>query len=181
MKFLFCFIFFLSGAAYCQNDPWAAYMMPSEAHKLLESYTGDFTLEMIMKMDPDQDAVRVTIPCKNTMRFGGRFLHISQKGDMMGMPFEAVTMIGYNNASGQFELTSYSTMGTGTASVAGPWTEKNKVAEMKGTMIDPVDHTPIHIRQVVSFSKDQIRIDSYDKTSNQDEMLTISYIITRDQ
>lgn len=52
---------------------------------------------------------------------------------------------------------------------------------MRGTMIDPGDHTPIHIRQVVSFSKDQIRIDSYDKKDKQDEMLTISYIITRDE
>jgi|GEM_PF-3993302 len=72
-------------------------------------------------------------------------------------------------------------MGTGTVSVAGPWTEKNKAAEMRGTMIDPGDHTPIHIRQVVSFSKDQIRIDSYDKKDKQDEMLTIFYIITRDE
>jgi hypothetical protein len=51
--------------------------------------------------------------CTNTMILGGRYQQSMIKGNMMGMPFEGMGLLGYDNAQKLFYSTWVDNMGTG--------------------------------------------------------------------
>ena len=180
MKILLFIFLITTGKIYSQNDPWTEYMTPAAVHKQLANYTGEFRMDASMYMQEGSDPLKVTVNCKNTMRMGERFLHISQSGDMGGMPFEAVTMLGYNNSSQKLELSSFTNMGTGTVFLSGGWVEKGKIADLIGEMINPVNKAMIKIRQRITFvSQDEILIENFDQEGSGKEKLSMSYILKR--
>lgn len=180
MRIIIIIVLFVGSKLTAQNDPWTDYMMPGSFHQQLAKYVGDFRMDASMYMQEGSDPLKVTVSCKNTMRMGERFLHISQTGDMGGMAFEGVTMIGYNNASQKLELSSFTNMGTGTVFLTGIWIEKGKIADLKGEMINPVNKSVIKIRQRITFvSENEILIENFDQEGTAKEKLTMSYVLKR--
>src|SRR5690606_31985896 len=91
-------------------DPWTNYMMPSEVHKNFEKYAGDFELQISLMMNEASDPVVVKVHSTNRMILGNRFLEMTQTGDMMGMPYHAITTLGYNNSDKTFNLIAITNM-----------------------------------------------------------------------
>ena len=91
---LFIFLSVTTGKAQ-KPDPWITYMMPDEIHKMLEDYSGSFDLEISMWMGEGEKPAVVQISTMNKMILGGRFLEITQTGNMMGTDYYSIVTIGF--------------------------------------------------------------------------------------
>lgn len=63
--------------------------------------------------DPSAPPTECTATVNANMIMGGRFLFQKVTGQCMGQPLEAIGVIGYDDATGRYEATSFSNMGTG--------------------------------------------------------------------
>lgn len=164
------------------QDPWTAYMNPSSVHELLAQFTGDFKMEIAMSMGADQAPTKMTVSASHKLLLGGRFLEIKQQSEMMGMDYQAITTIGFNNADQKMALTTITNMGTATLSLYGDWNEKTRSANLFGQLTNPVSKAVINVRQKVTFIDNHtIRIESYDQEADKPEMKTVEYTFTRMQ
>jgi hypothetical protein len=71
------------------------------------------------------------------MVLGNRYQQSIHKGDMMGMPFEGISTVGYDNHKKVFIMSWIDNMGTGVMNGEGPWDEATKSITFKGKMVDP--------------------------------------------
>lgn len=164
------------------QDPWTEYMTPSSVHNLLADYTGDFKMEITMSMGEGKEPSIVTVKSEHIMLLGGRFLEMKQKGTMMGMDYESILTMGFNNTDRIFALTTITNMGTGTLSLFGEWNEKSKSATLFGKLTNPVTKNTINVKQIVSFvDNDTILIESFDKEGDKPEKKTVEYKLIRNK
>jgi hypothetical protein len=75
---------------------WATYMTPTEVHKMLAQ--SDVTHWMTPKSEPMQSKCTST----NRMIMGGRYQQSDFKGEFMGMPFEGMNLLAFDNAKKVF-------------------------------------------------------------------------------
>lgn len=170
---LFIFLSVTTGKAQ-KPDPWITYMMPDEIHKMLEDYSGSFDLEISMWMGEGEKPAVIQISAMNKMILGGRFLEITQTGNMMGTDYYSIVTIGFNTITKLFDQTTLTNMGTGTLYLTGSWDPQNKTATLNGQITNPVDNKLIKVRQQISFiDKDNLLIESYDTYEGEKEKKTI--------
>lgn len=174
-------ILLMTATAKAQNqDPWTEYMTPSSVHTLLKQYEGSFKMDISMYMGDGKEPTIITVNSKHIMLLGGRFLELKQQGNMMGMDYESIITLGFNNIDKKFALTTITTMGTATLSLSGNWNDKSKSAILFGTLTNPVSKNNITIKQVVTFvDNDTILIESYDKEGDNLEKKTVQYKLSR--
>lgn len=116
---------------------WESYMTPSDAHKIMASWDGTWNGDITMWQTPDAPPqISKTVSTNKTI-LGGRYQEAVHNGDMMGMPFEGRSMMGYDNAKKVFTNTWVDNMGTGTMIIEGPWDEATKSMTLRGKVIDP--------------------------------------------
>lgn len=162
------------------QDPWTEYMTPSDVHTLLSKFVGSFQMEIAMSMGEGKDPTVITVHSDNSMLLGGRFLEMKQKGVMMGMDYQSITTIGFNNTDKKMALTTMTNMGTGTLSLVGEWNEKTKSGTLFGPLTNPVTKDTILVKQIISFINDNtILIESYDKEGEKPEKKTVQYKFIR--
>lgn len=162
------------------QDPWTEYMTPSGIHTLFSQYTGSFKMEITMSMGEGKEPSIITVNSNHLMLLGGRFLEMKQQGDMMGMDYQSIITLGYNNTDKTMSLTTITNMGTGTLSLSGEWDENSKSATLFGQLTNPVTKNSIAVKQVVAFvDVDTILIESYDKEGNKPEKKTVQYKLIR--
>lgn len=163
------------------QDPWAEYMTPSAIHTLFAQYTGSFKMEITMSMGSTEPTV-ITVDSEHNMLLGDRFLEMKQQGNMMGMDYQSIMTLGYNNIDKKMALTTITNMGTGTLSLFGDWDEKTKSATLLGQLTNPVTKNSINVKQVVTFiDKDTILIESFDQERDKPETKTIQYKLIRNK
>jgi len=180
MRFLIIFFIFNTFIVNAQEDPWLNYMTPSVIHTELKRYEGNFNLTIIPVVPEGQEKMEFAIESSIEMILGGRFLEIRQKGDMMAMPFEGITLIGYNNASNIYESISYTNFGTGMSILKGKIKTSDKTIELSGEMVNPIDKSIIKNIQIIRFvDQNEFRILSFDQTGLQEKQLTQEYVFRR--
>ncbi len=164
------------------QDPWTEYMTPSSIQKLLAEYEGDFKMEITMSMGEGKEPSIVNVESEHKMLLDGRFLEMKQKGTLMGMDYQSILTMGFNNTDKKFALTTITNMGTGTLSLCGEWDEKVKSATLFGELTNPVTKNTINVKQIVSFvDQDTILIESFDKEGDKPEKKTIEYKLIRNK
>lgn len=163
-----------------ETDPWTKYMMPGDIHKKLEQYIGNFEMEITMNMAEGVEPVIIKVYSVHKMILGGRFLEMTQSGDMMGMPYQSITTVGYNNSDKNYSLTTITNMGTGTLYLSGLQETGTQTVQLKGKLGNPINGQTIEIRQAVHFiDADNMLIENFDKESGSDEKKTVTYRFTR--
>lgn len=179
--FLGIIVLLMTSTTKAQNqDPWSEYMTPSSVHTLFSQYIGSFNMEITMFMGEGKEPPVITVKSENIMLLGGRFLEMKQKGDMMGMDYQSIITLGFNNTDKKFALTTITNMGTGTLSLFGVWNEKSKSANLLGELTNPVTKNPIKVRQVITFvDNNTILIESHDKEDDKPEKKTVQYKLIR--
>lgn len=94
------------------TDEMKARITPSEGHKRLEYFVGNWTYESVYTM-PGMDKLP---PEKGTETvesvLGGRYNLARRKGTAMGAPFEAIAFNGYNNMTKAYEVVVLDNMST---------------------------------------------------------------------
>lgn len=124
----------------------------------------------------------ITVNSEHKMLLGGRFLEMKQEGIMMGMDYQSIITMGYNNIDKQISMTTITNMGTGTLCLFGNWEENTNTANLFGQLTNPVTKEIINVRQSVTFvDEDTILIESYDTEGDKPEMKTIQYKLIRNK
>lgn len=163
-----------------KHDPWAEYMKPSSIHTLFQQYVGSFRMDIIMAAGEGKEPTIITVDSEHIMLLGGRFLEMKQQGNMMGMDYQSIMTLGFNNTDNKIALTTITNMGTGTLSLFGDWDDQSKSATLLGALTNPLTKNSIKVKQVLSFvDSDSILIESYDKEGDNPEKMTVQYKLTR--
>ena len=154
---------------------WQNYMTPGEPHQMLAKASGEWTQEITMWMDPGTAPTKTTTTAIYEMIMGGRYQVSKTTGDMMGMPFEGMSITGYDNSKKLYSTTWIDNFGTGIMLLEGPWDEANKTIDMKGKGLDPTTGKEILMRQVIKFiGNDTQEIAMYDnKNGTEVKMMEI--------
>ena len=165
-----------------QNNPemqaMMAYMTPGDAQMMLAKSAGDWKADVTTTMDPSKPPVQSQANVHNEMILGGRYLSQHYTGNMMGMPFEGMGTIGYDNGKKVYLSTWIDNMGTGIEYLEGKPSADGKSVEFKGTAYMPgMGDTPI--RQVVTFVDANHQTFEEYMTANGKEMKTLSIKLSR--
>jgi hypothetical protein len=137
---------------------WMAYMTPGDVHKMIAKSDGQWKGDVTWWMAPGQQPMTSTATCTNTMIMGGRYQQSMNKGDMMGMPFEGMGLLGYDNAEKVFTYTWIDNMGTGTMTMKGTWDDATKSINFTGMMVEPMTGKEIPVKETFSITDDNHQV-----------------------
>jgi len=115
---------------------WQGYMTPGDMHKMMASWDGTWDGEVTM-WNPGQPEQKSTTKAVNKTIMGGRYQVSNHNGNMMGMPFEGMSTLAYDNAKKVFISTWIDNMGTGMMKMEGPWDAATKTITLAGKGMDP--------------------------------------------
>ena len=139
-----------------QQKAWMAYMTPGEVHKMMAASHGQWNEDVTMWMAPDSPAVKSKATAVNKMIMGGRYQQSISTGNMMGMPFEGMSIVGYDNNKKVFVSTWVDNFGTGIMNMEGPWDDKTKSMTLTGKMVDPMGGgKEVDVKEVMTFVNDK--------------------------
>jgi Protein of unknown function (DUF1579) len=137
---------------------WTNYMTPTEVHKMIAQSDGEWTGEVMHWMTPDAPATSSKCKCTNRMTMGGRYQISEYSGEFMGMPFEGMNILGFDNAKKVFMTTWIDNMGTGVMNMQGPWNEKTRSMSLKGTMVDPMTGKDTEAKETFTIVDDNTQV-----------------------
>jgi hypothetical protein len=161
------------------QQAWEAYMTPGEMHKMLESSNGVWQEQLTFWMAPGAPPTKAEAECTNTMIMGGRYQEGNHKGDMMGMPFEGRSTVGYDNTKKVFQSSWIDNMGTGMMNLEGKYDEKTKSVTMRGKCIDPGSGKEESVREVMKFVDDNTHVMEMYMTKDGKEFKNMEITFTR--
>jgi hypothetical protein len=133
---------------------WMDYMTPGKFHQMFAKADGDWTVETTMWMEPGAPPAKSTGSAVNKMILGGRYQESKHTGNMMGMPFEGISILGYDNAKKEFVNTWIDNMGTGIMTMTGKWDESSRTINFTGSSVDPATGKEMKIREVFKLVDD---------------------------
>ncbi|WP_265426695.1 DUF1579 domain-containing protein [Chryseobacterium sp. YIM B08800] len=119
------------------NKAWMEFATPGDMQKMLAKSDGVWSGENTMWMEDGGKPMTSTSITTNKMIFDGRYQTSEHTGNFMGMPFEGMSITGYDNAKKKFVSTWIDNMGTGLMTMEGDWDASKKSIEFKGKMTDP--------------------------------------------
>lgn len=143
----------LSGAAQAQTEDemkkWMDYMTPGDIHKMIASWDGDWTGDIITWMAPDAPPSNSTGSCTNKMIMGGRYQLGNFDGSFSGMPFQGMSLLAYDNSKKVFESIWIDNMGTGVMHLKGTWNDATKTLTLTGPMLEPTSGKEITMKETL--------------------------------
>lgn len=131
-----------------EQKAWMEYMTPGPVHEMFAKNSGEWKEVVSMWMDPKADPMKMESVCTNKMILGGRYQYSTHIGSMMGMPFEGILIMGFDNGTKMIVSSWIDNMGTGIMNLTGPWDESTKSATLTGTQFDPVSGKNLNVREV---------------------------------
>ena len=129
---------------------WEAYRKPGPMHEMMKSWNGNWKQETTTWDYPGAEPRTSKGKCMNEMILGGRYQRSTSTGEMMGMPFQGISMTCFDNDKQTFKTTWIDDVGTGMVVMEGPWDEMSKSMSLAGSMVDPssADEKEIAVRQL---------------------------------
>jgi hypothetical protein len=88
------------------------------------------------------------------MILGGRYQQSTHKGTFEGMPFEGMSIVGYDNAKKKFYSTWVDNMGTGIMYLEGTYDPATKTTTYTGKQVDPMTGQDMEIRETFTIVDD---------------------------
>lgn len=129
-------------AAKAAMDAKMAEMMkvttPNENHKVLEAFVGNWTHTAKFWMEPGADAQESKGTSTSKWIMGGRYLQTEAKGDMMGMPFEGMGLMGYDTMKGSYQGLWLDNMTTGMMTSTAQYDAAAKTLNEMGSFSCPM-------------------------------------------
>ena len=162
-----------------EQKAWMAFMTPGEEHKMLAKDDGQWNEEVTVFMDPSVPPMKSKSVCTNTMMLGGRYQRSIHKGDMMGMPFEGESTVGYDNGRKVWFSTWVDNMGTGIMYGEGVFDKSKNALVLTGKMTDPSTSKAVDYKEVMTFQDaDHQKMEMYLMVEGK-EIKTMEILFTR--
>jgi len=176
-------IFSISTQVIAQTDDemkaWMAYMTPGPIHEMIAKSNGEWTGDVTMWMSPEAPPTKSTGSAVNTMILGGRYQQSNFTGNVMGMPFEGISVMGYDNAKKKFYNSWIDNMGTGIMYMVGEWDDATKTINFKGRQTDPMTGEDIDVRETFQIMDDNNQKMEMFMTQKGNEMKTMEIVFKR--
>ncbi len=126
---------------------------PGRPHEALARLVGNWTTRTTAWMEPDKPPVEGAGTCEQQMLLGGRYLQQEYTGKMMGSPFQAVNIIGYDNHTKKYVSVWFDSMSTGIYYFEGTGSPDGKTITQESSYDDPV-RGPMRWRSLTRFVDD---------------------------
>lgn len=149
------------------------YMTPGDVHKMIAKWDGVWTEEISLWMQPGAPPIKSNGTCTNKMILGGRYQENKHVGNFMGMPFEGIGTLAWDNARKVVMTTWIDNMGTGIMYLEGPWDTASKSCTLKGKATDATTGKEIAVREVFTIIDDNTQKMEMYMTQNGQEMKTM--------
>lgn len=162
-----------------QMKAWSAYMTPGTEHKKMTTGVGDWKATTQMWMDPSQPAITMDAKVHSEMILGDRYIVAHYYGEMMGMPFEGISTMGFDNATKKYASTWVDNMSTGIMYMDGKWRDDINGIEFKGNGIDPASGKSIPMRQVFIFKDENTQVMQMYEERKGKEVKTMEMTLTK--
>ena len=121
---------------------WMELLQPGPEHKTLAPFIGSWKVKSTIWMaGPDAPPTTATGTTEITWILGGRYTQQIYKSSMMGMPYEAIGVMGFDRGRNVYCQTWKDNMGTGISVATGGYDAKTKVFTLFGKMDDPLTQT----------------------------------------
>ena len=133
------------------------YMTPGEMHKTLAMDNGVWEEDITMWTAPDAKPLKSKATATSRKILGGRYQEMTHKGLFMGMPFEGIGTLGYDNAAKKMVSSWVDNMGTGIMYMTGDYNGLSKTVEFKGEVTDPITKKVKPSRELFTMVDDNTR------------------------
>jgi hypothetical protein len=110
---------------------------PGEPHKLLAKLEGSWTTRTRGWLE-GKPAMESTGTCEQKLVLGGHYLQQDYTGDMMGMPFSGINLLGYNNYTKKYESVWLDSMSTAIYFFVGKGSRDGRTITQECSYVDPV-------------------------------------------
>jgi hypothetical protein len=134
------------------------YATPGTIHKMMAKSVGTWSGDISMWMQPGAPVMHATGVSENDTILGGRYLQAKNTSNFMGMPFEGISVTGYDNAKKTFVNSWIDNMGTGMMFLQGKWDPQTNSINFTGNMVDPMSGKDIPVREVLKFVDDNTQV-----------------------
>lgn len=179
---IFVFLLFLSAPrifAQDQQEAWQNYMTPGPVHQMMAESAGEWTYQVTIWMDPSQPPQKMEGSCTYEMILGGRYLKSTHKSNMMGMPYEGMMLLGYDNAKKEFTEVWYDNFGTGTSIFTGKYSDQDSTLHLTGTMVDPATGKDMKYREDMKIIDKDNQIMTMYAVQDDKEIKNMEQVLTR--
>jgi len=137
-----------------EMDAWMASMTPGPVHEMFAKSDGKWTEEVKYWMDPNGEPVTTVGTAENKMILGGRYQYSTHSSTMMGMPFEGISVVGYDNVRKVIQSTWIDNMGTSIMFLEGKWDDASRSCTLTGKATDPMKGGQVDVREVFTVIDD---------------------------
>jgi len=137
---------------------------PGAAHKALEPLVGEWTAEVKSWMSPDAPPTVSKGSAKAQWTLNGRFVREEFKGEMMGKPFQGISLTGYDNQKQKYNSVWVDDMSTAIFASTGTAEGNGKVITFESKMDCPMTgEKDMPVKQVLRIlSKDKHVFEMHD-------------------
>jgi hypothetical protein len=150
---------------------------PGPIHESLAKMTGSWTTKNKSWYDPSMPPRESTGTSEQEMILDGRILQEKHTGDMMGMPFKGLGLLGYNNFTQKFSSIWMDSTSTAILYFEGTASQDGKTVTMKSRSEDMV-MGPMKFRSVTKLvDNDNYAFELYgtDKSGKESKMMEMLY------
>jgi hypothetical protein len=119
-------------------DAFMKYATPGESHKALGDMAGKWKYKWVGWEEPNAKPMESTGTSTMKPILGGRFMQNEMKGKFMGMPYEGMALIGYDNLKTQYETLWVDNMSTGMMRGTGSFDTASKTLKDSGEFSCPM-------------------------------------------
>jgi len=157
-------------------------MMPGEGHKIFARMVGKWrgTMRVWSSAQPDAPPAESATESESRLVLGGRFVLEEASGMLMRMPMQRMSILGYDNARGQYTLTFYSSFDTATNTASGAANAEGNIITLTGEFNEPAGKEPF--KNIIRFEGDDVHIfESYKILPDGKELKLIEQVMKRVQ
>ena len=129
------------------------FITPGAMHKWMAKFNGTWEADITSFMDPANPHKSMATNVASTI-MNGLYQTADMTGNIMGMPFQGHSIMGYDNAKKIFVNTWIDNMSSGITIMTGTFDEVSKTLHLKGTQTNPVDGKDVGIRQEMKIIDD---------------------------
>lgn len=129
------------------------FMTPGSMHKWMAKFNGTWEADITSYMNPTNPDKSKATNVTNTI-MNGLYSVGDYTGNMMGMPFQGHSIMGYDNAKKIFVNTWIDNMGSGIIYMTGTYNEATKTLHLKGKQTNPIDGKDVDIREEMKIIDD---------------------------
>jgi hypothetical protein len=163
---------------------WAEVSNPGEGHKVLEQFAGKWdTVSRMWVEGPGKPPSESKGSCETKWVLDGRFLLEESTGQMMGMSYKSMNLIGFDNYKKKYVMSYADNLGTAIYTGEGRLDPSNKVLTSFGKMDDFMtgdrDKPVKYVLRVIS--KDKHVFEIYDEVGSPNEFKAVEITYTRKQ